>query len=89
MPPVLSTRVLTALVDTFPFCIEGESYLLSVPYFSYFWRSRVYNDLSKITPRAPVTEISVKGGQGMAEWFNWLRDRRGASASDARKGNTI
>ena len=41
-------------------------------------RSRVYGDLSKINTRAPVIEISVRTGQGMGEWFNWLRRRRGA-----------
>ena len=41
-------------------------------------RSRVYDDLSKINTRAPVIEISVKGGQGMASWFDWLRARRAA-----------
>ena len=44
-------------------------------------RSLVYKDLSKINTRAPVIEISVKTGQGMSEWFDWLRARR---AGDGR-----
>ena len=39
--------------------------------------SRVRDDLSRINTRAPLIEISTKTGQGMAEWLDWLRNRRG------------
>ena len=42
--------------------------------------SRVYDDLSKINTSAPVIEMSVKTGQGLGEWIDWLRGRRGAVA---------
>ena len=43
-------------------------------------KSRVYDDLSKINTRARVIEMSVKTGQGLGEWLDWLRGRRGAGA---------
>ncbi len=46
-------------------------------------RSCVYDDLSKINTRAPVIEMSVKTGQGMDVWLDWLRRRRGASDGQA------
>jgi len=42
--------------------------------------SRVYDDLSKVNTSAPVIEMSVKTGQGLSEWTDWLRARRGAGA---------
>jgi len=44
-------------------------------------RSRVIEDLAKVNTRAPLMEISVKTGAGMADWIDWLRARRGAGAA--------
>ena len=44
--------------------------------------SRVRDDLSRINTRAPLLEISARTGQGLDEWYDWLRGRRPASFSD-------
>jgi hydrogenase nickel incorporation protein HypB len=38
--------------------------------------NRVYEDISRINTRAARFEVSVRTGQGMSEWLDWLRQRR-------------
>ena len=37
---------------------------------------RVRDDLSRINTRAPLIELSMKTGQGMERWLDWLREAR-------------
>ena len=40
-----------------------------------FSRERVRDDLSRINTRAPLIELSVKAGDGMDKWLDWLRGK--------------
>jgi len=39
-------------------------------------RERVYEDISRINPRAPVMELSCRTGEGVDRWLSWLKDER-------------
>ncbi len=38
-------------------------------------KSRVMKDISRINTRAPMFEVSAKTGQGMDQWYKWLKQQ--------------
>jgi hydrogenase nickel incorporation protein HypB len=34
--------------------------------------------LARVNPRAPVMQVSATKGDGLDEWYDWLRERRSA-----------
>jgi len=45
---------------------------------------RVRADLARINTRAPLIELSMRSGQGLSRWLDWLRERRREFCSVAR-----
>lgn len=46
-----------------------------LPYLDDFKMDRAENYLRKLANRAPVIPISIRNGQGMSDWLNWLEHR--------------
>ncbi len=46
---------------------------------------RVRDDLSRINTRAPLMELSSQSGQGLDQWFAWLREQHQACVDAARE----
>ena len=51
--------------------ILNKTDLLGILDFSV---QRVQDDLARINTRAPFLQLSVKSGEGMDAWLQWLRD---------------
>lgn len=47
-----------------------------------FDRQRVEDDIAKVNTRARRIDLSVKTGEGMQEWLDWLREEREARAAE-------
>jgi hydrogenase nickel incorporation protein HypB len=45
---------------------------------------RVRDDLSRINTRAPLMELSSHSGQGLDQWFDWLREQQRACVDPTR-----
>jgi len=43
---------------------------------------RVRADVRKVNPGAPILSVSALTGEGLADWYRWLRDHRGRVGSD-------
>jgi hydrogenase nickel incorporation protein HypB len=56
---------------------------------SHYNLQRVYDDLKKLNPTAPMVKFSSLTGQGMEEWLTWLRTQKqqrvGAQAKFVRE----
>jgi hydrogenase nickel incorporation protein HypB len=52
---------------------------------SHYNLQRVYDDLKKLNPTAPVVEFSSLTGQGMDVWLTWLKTQRQQSVGAQAK----
>lgn len=46
-----------------------------------FDRAAFVEGVRVVAPEVPIFEVSSKTGQGLSEWLDWLRTRRGAGAT--------
>ena len=63
-----------------------------LPYLDDFAPARAESYLRNLANPAPIIELSARSGEGMAAWFNWLRDQLNAqrqrlAAGESRRPN--
>ena len=48
-----------------------------------FALSEAIDNVAKINPAAAVLQLSARSGQGMTEWYDWLRNQFAAAQQSA------